>query len=281
MKRSMTRVWLNGELVPAGEARIPVLDRGFTLGDGLFETMRAYDGRIFRLDQHIERLERSAERIGLALPNGLANAAREALLANGLSDAVVRMTVSRGAGGFGLGPPGSVSPTCAIMVWPLPVSPPVLRAGFASGRLNEHAPTAGLKRLGYLDSILALEEARGSGYDEALFLDTAGHLAEATASNLFVLEGGALRTPPTECGVLPGITRANVLEIAREIELPTSEEPMAPEVLEAADEVFLTSSVREIAPVVAIEGRPVGGGVPGPMTLRIKGAYGARVRSEQ
>lgn len=274
------RVWLNGDLLPAEKARITVGDRGFTLGDGLFETMRAYGGRIFRLAQHIRRLERSAERIGLAPPDGLAAAAQETVLANALTEAAVRVTVSRGPAGFGLGAPGSVTPTCAITVWPVPALPTALRIGLASGRLNEYSPTAGLKRLGYLDQILALEEARRSGYDDALFLDTSGHLAEATGSNLFVLEHGALRTPPMECGVLPGITRATVLEIARELDVPTGEEPLAPAVLDAAEEVFLTSSLREIVPVVAVEGRRVGGDAPGPVTRRIQEAYAARVHSE-
>lgn len=277
----MSRVWLNGELVPQDEARIVVLDRGFTLGDGLFETMRAYDRRIFRLEEHIQRLACSADRIGLELPDGLAQAARETVLANGLAEAAVRLTVSRGPAGLGLGAPESVEPTCAITVWPVPAPPAALRVMLASGRLNEHAPTAGLKRLGYLDSIVALEEARASGYDEALFLDTAGHLAEATASNLFVVEGGALRTPPTDCGVLPGITRAIVLKIARELELSVAEEPLAPEILDTAEEIFLTSSLRELVPVVGIEGRRVGGGAPGPVTRRLREAYAACVRSER
>ena len=275
----MSRVWLNGQLVPVDEARVAVSDRGFTLGDGLFETMRAYGGRIFRLGRHIRRLEDSAERIGLALPDGLAGAVRRTLLANGMAEAAVRLTVSRGPAGLGLTAPGSAQPTCAIVVWPVPAPPAELRVGLASGRLNERAPTAGLKRLGYLDSILALGEARAAGHDEALFLDTAGHLAEATASNLFVVAGGALRTPPLDCGVLPGITRATVLEIAGSLDLPASEDVLAPEVLETAEEAFLTSSLREVVPVVAVEGRRIGEGVPGPITRRVQEAYTERVRS--
>lgn len=275
----MTVVWLNGELVRVDEAHVSIFDRGFTLGDGLFETMRVYGGRIFRVHEHIERLERSAARIGLPLPTGLADAASQTAAANGLAEAAVRLTVSRGPGPAGLEPPESVRPTVVIAARPAPAPPASVRAGIAAGRLNEHAPTAGLKRLGFLDSIVALREARAAGYDDVILLDTAGHLAEGAASNLFVMADGVLRTPPLTCGVLPGITRAAVLEIAAGLDWAASEDPLDPAILRSADEAFLTSSLREIVPLVAVDGRVIGCGLPGPLTRRIQDAYAGLARS--
>ena len=277
----MSLVWLNGDLLQAEEAKISVLDRGFTLGDGLFETMRAYGGRIFRLHEHLLRLERSAGRIGLPLPSGLAEAVRETVSANGISEAAVRLTVSRGSAPPGLEPPESVEPTCVITARPAPEPPASVRAGIASGRLNEHAMTAGLKLLGYLNFIVALREARSAGYDDALLLDTAGHLAEGAASNLFVVAGGVLRTPPLDCGVLPGITRAAVLEIGTRLDRPVSEESLEPAILDTAEEAFMTSTLREVVPLVALDGRAVGKGVPGPITRRIQEVYAALARSHE
>lgn len=277
----MRLVWLNSDLVRAEEARISVIDRGFTLGDGLFETMRAYGGRIFRLRDHLERLARSAARIGLPLPSGLAEAAHETVTANGIMEAAVRLTVSRGSAPAGLEWPETVKPTCVITARPAPARPAAVGAGTASGRLNEHSLTAGLKQLGYLNFIVALQEARTAGYDDALLLDTAGHLAEGASSNLFVVAGGVLRTPPLDCGVLPGITRAAVLEIAAGLDRPVSEESLDPAILETAEEAFLTSSLREVVPLVAVDGRMVGKGVAGPITRRIQELYAAVARSHE
>ncbi len=241
--------------------------------------MRAYAERVFRLQEHLQRLQRSAARIGLPLPSALAEATRETVEANGLREAAVRLTLSRGIALPGLEPPDRPEPTCVITARPAPTPPASLCAGTATGRLNEHALTAGLKRLGYLDSILALAQARNAGYDDALVLDTAGHLAEGTASNLFVVAGGVLRTPPLACGVLPGITRAAVIEIASEIELQVSETILEPAILQTAEEAFLTSSIREVVPLLAVDGRPIGTGGVGPITRRVQKKYAALVRS--
>lgn len=274
----MRRVWLNGGLVPEAEARISVLDRGFTLGDGLFETMRAYGGRVFRLKGHLDRLTRSASRIGLPLPGDLFPAVTETLEANRLSEAALRLTVSRGPSPPGLLPSAEPTPTCVITARPAPEPPVTLRAATASGRLNEHAPAAGLKRLGYLDSIVAVMEARAAGHDDALLLDTAGHVAQGTASNIFVLAGGVLRTPPTSCGILAGITRAAVLEIAGALDVPVTEESIDPHTLSTAEEAFLTSTLREVVPLTAVDGRSIGRGVPGPLTRKIQQSYADLVR---
>lgn len=273
-------VWLNGRLVDEGDAVVSVYDRGFTLGDGLFETMRAYGRRVFALHEHLERLEHGAARIGLALPDGLADAVSETLAASGLADAAVRLTVTRGCterDGTALVTTGSSVATTAIIVRHYEAAKEWydrgLHAGLAAGRLDENRATAGLKHLGYLEAILALGDARSRGWDDAVFLDTAGHVAEATASNVFVNVDEALMTPPVTCGILPGITRATVLRLAAERGCAVREEPLVPDALAAATEAFLTSSLREIVPLVAVDGVPVGTARPGPLARRLLADY--------
>ncbi|MGH7545293.1 MAG: aminotransferase class IV [Gemmatimonadota bacterium] len=274
----MSRVWLNGRLVPAEKATVSVVDRGFLLGDALFETMRAYGGRVFRLAEHLDRLARGARRIGLPLPDGLADAVAKTLKGNGLVDAAVRLTVTRGPG-TGLTPPEDPQPTVVIAARPPSKPPDAVRAAWARGRVNEHSTTAGLKRPAYLDAVVEMAQARAAGYDDVLFLDTAAHLAEGAYSNVFVLARGTLRTPPPTCGILPGITRAAVLEIAAEQGRATAEASLDPPVLDEAEEAFLTSSLREIVPLVSVGGRPIGRGEPGPVTRGIQAAYAALTRA--
>ena len=274
----MSRVWLNGRLVPAEKATVSVIDRGFLLGDALFETMRAYGGHVFRLAEHLDRLARGAKRIGLPLPDGLADAVAKTLKGNGLVDAAVRLTVTRGPG-TGLTPPEDPQPTVVIAARPPSKPPDAVRAAWARGRVNEHSTTAGLKRPAYLDAVVEMAQARAAGYDDVLFLDTAAHLAEGAYSNVFVLARGTLRTPPPTCGILPGITRAAVLEIAAEQGRATAEESLDPPVLDEAEEAFLTSSLREIVPLVSVGGRPIGRGEPGPVTRGIQAAYAALTRA--
>lgn len=273
----MSTVWLNGRLVDERAASVSVYDRGFTLGDGLFETMRAYGGHVFRLEAHLERLASGAERIGLPLPDGLAVAVRSTLAASGLADAALRLTISRGLGGRGVALPVTVIPTVTVTAHPF--EPEArwyadgIHAVISKNRINEHAATAGLKCLGYLGAVLASEEARAKGADDALLLDTAGHLAEGAASNLFLVRGDVLYTPPLSCGILPGITRATVIGIAAGMGIAAREDPLPPEAVCDADEAFLTSSLRELVPLTQIDGRPVGGGRPGPLTRRLLDAY--------
>ena len=280
----MAAIWLNGQLVEDDRARISVHDRGLTLGDGLFETMRAYDGRVFRLEAHLRRLRDGAIRIGLPLPDNLADAVRQTVEANGFDDAVVRLTVSRGVGGHGAEPPERPSPT--VIVTARPCAPLArwyergARASVAASRLNEHSATVGLKHLGFLDRIMARAEARDAGFDEALLLNTAGWLAEGTVSNVFLVVNGALHTPPLSCGPLPGITRAAVIELAAGRALDASEQACAPELLTRAEEAFLTNSVWEIVPLIGVDSRPIGDGRPGPLTLGLLAAYRALVRHD-
>jgi branched-chain amino acid aminotransferase len=282
---SLPAVFVNGELMPGGSPAVSPRDRGFTLADGLFETMRVHRGSVFRLDHHLARLTGGLRIMGIAEPPDLRRWMRQAVDHAGPGDASVRLTVTRGPGPGGLAPPADARPTTVIAVGPSPAVHPDtyskgLRGVIASGRRNPRAMSAGLKTLSYTDSVLAWIEAQRSGADEALLLDTDGHCSEATASNLFVLRNGLLRTPPTTCAALPGITRAAVLEIAASSGISAREDIIAADELASADEVFLTSSLRGIAPLQAIDGRPVGSGTPGPVTMRIASAYAALVSQE-
>ncbi len=277
--------WVNGLPANPDAPALSVSDRGFTLADGCFETMRAYRGVIFCLGAHLERLSVTAARLGIPVPPHLEQTVAAAVraLRAARADASVRLTVSRGAGP-GVAAPSGVVPTTVLLIGQLPPVPAALAtmgltARIASGRRNERAPSAGLKTLSYTDNVLALTEARARGADDALFLDTAGHLCEGTSSNLFLVTGGIVRTPPRSCGILPGITRQTVLGILESLGIAAEETPIPPGELDAADEVFLTSSLREIAPVTRIGDRPVGSGRPGPVTGRVRVAYRQLVAS--
>ena len=271
--------WVNGLPADPDAPALSVSDRGFTLADGCFETMRAYRGVIFCLDAHMVRLSVTAARLGIPVPPHLEQtmAAATRALRAARADASVRLTLSRGAGAGVAAPPGLV-PTTVLLLGRLPAVPVTLATTgltirIASGRRNEYAPSAGLKTLSYTDTVLALAEAQAHGADDALFLDTAGHLCEGTSSNLFLVANGAVRTPPRSCGILPGITRQTVLGVLESMGIAAEETPILPVELDAADEVFLTSSLREIAPVTRIGDRPIGSGRPGPLAGRVRGAY--------
>jgi branched-chain amino acid aminotransferase len=282
-------LWVNGSRAdPASATHLSALDRGFTLADGLFETMRAYHGSLFRLDQHLDRLDHGARVLGIPLPLDLrtliGHAMRDARDA-GVYDAAVRLTVSRGVSPPGLAPPPNAQPTVVLAVHALPVrnaalDQHALHVCTARARRNEHALTAGVKTLDYVESVLAFAEARAAGADDALFLDTAGHLSEATASNVFTVVGETLLTPPAGCGVLPGITRAAVLEIAAALGIPAREQAIVPDQLRDAGEAFLTSSLREIAPIASIDHRSMPNRAPGTVTRRVADAFAALVQRE-
>jgi branched-chain amino acid aminotransferase len=277
------KLWVNGSATPADQPSLSALDRGFTLGDGLFETMRAQEGVVFRLDAHLDRLCTGARLLGIPLPPGLREQVADAARGDGeYRNASIRLTVSRGVAAPGLAPPERAEPTVTIVAHPVvrPRVPEPIVAIMAAGRRNEHALTAGVKTLAYTESIVALAQARAAGADDAIFLDTAGHVSEAAASNLFAVIDDVLVTPPLSCGVLPGITRAAVLELARALGITVVQREMAEPELAAASEIFLTSSIREIAPVVRVAKAAVGTGQHGQVTVRIVEAYRALVRLE-
>jgi branched-chain amino acid aminotransferase len=273
--------WVDGQRVDPASAQIYVTDRGFTLADGIFETMRAYNGAIFRYDDHMLRLSRGAERLGLPRPANLLPTLQLALreLRAARVDAVVRLTVSRGTGRHGLMPTRGESPTVVLFAQELSAFKTSISVRTASGRRNEYAMSAGIKTLSYTDGVIALLEVAAKGAEDAIFLDTGGHVSEATASNVFLVKDDAVRTPPTTCGAFPGITRGLVIECLESMGIALSQDPVTPAELANADEVFLTSSVREIAPVDTVDGRSLK--APGSITTALMGAYAAQVLVER
>lgn len=261
-------VFLNGDLLPAGQAALSPSDRGFTLGDGLFETIKVRQGRPLRLSAHWRRLSAGAGILRLTLPldeAALATAITRVLEANALSDAALRLTVSRGPGLRGLLPPDPCRPTVLLTAGPLPpAAGPVSAVTARTVRRNQHSPLARCKALSYLDNVLARLEAEERGAGEALLLNTDGLVVETTIANLFIVAaGGAVLTPPVTDGALPGVRRAELLH-----DLAAREHSLALDDLWAAREIFLTNAL-SIRPLTNLDGRAIGGGQPGPVTLSL------------
>ncbi len=277
-------VYLNGSLMPRSQASISVMDYGFLYGFGLFETMRAYGGQVFRLDSHLSRLARSAEILGLPLrAQELKGAVRDTIQANKLSEARIRITISIGEGGMVPDPSTCNKPTVLILVghyqpYPEQVYQKGFRAVVSSIRRNSQSPLSRLKSANYLESILAKQEARAAGVEEALCLNEKGLLAEASMSNIFLVTDGALRTPGQDSGILPGITRETILELASQLGINTLEQDIRLDELFHAQEAFLTNSLIEVMPLIEIEGKPVGSGRPGSVTRRLIADYKRMVR---
>ena len=274
-------VSINGRLLRAEEARISIFDRGLLYGDGIFETFRIYDGRPFRVDDHLRRLQRSARAIRLRLPHPASWFRRQigALLSvNRLSNAIVRLTVTRGIGPAGLEPP-TVEPTIIIFARPFAgYSAALYRRGMTViiATMRRPPPAAAVpyaKSLNYLGGILAKQEAARQGADDALLLSAEGHVCEGTTSNLFFVRAGTLYTPSPQTGLLEGITRQVIIKLARRLKIPVHEGLFRPDDLMAADELFLTNTSYEVMPVVRVQGRRIGAGGPGPLTRRLHRAF--------
>ena len=275
----MRWIFVNGEVVERSTARVSALDRGLLYGYGLFETMRSYGGRVFRLAEHYRRLCDGASRLAMAVPLSLddvGKAVDAVLVRNDLADAYLRLTVTAGTPPNAAGPAGDAA--AVLVARPLTDYPPDLyRRGMAAVvspvRRNETSPLCRIKTLNYLDNLLAREDARRRGADEAILLNTRGLVAEGSASNLFLVEGGRLLTPSVESGALPGITRQAALELASAAGLEAVESGVEMQALWDAPEVFLTNSVMEVMPLTMLDGRPVGSGEPGPVTERLGQMY--------
>ena len=282
-------IYLNGRLVPRYEARLSPFDHGFLYGYGLFETMRAYDGHIFRLDRHLARLRCSAQTLALAdrlvatlnLATGrqsLESACLETLEANKLKDARLRLTITAGEGDMTPDPSTCPRPTVLVTVQnlvPLPAEKyeSGFKAALSSLRRNSHSPLSRLKSTCYMENILARMEARGAGCDEAILLNEQGYLAEGSTSNIFLVSKGDLITPSLESGVLPGVTREAVMEIARASNIKTLERQVELKELVEAEEAFITNSILELMPLTWFGGRPIGTGKPGQLTRVLLAAY--------
>jgi branched-chain amino acid aminotransferase len=280
----MTRVAsIDGTITLPQEAKVSIYDRGFLYGDSVFETVRTYGGEPFALAEHLARLERSAARVGIAMPIPAADFGMEirvAVRAARNPESYARAMLTRGSGPVGLDPALAGAPLRVVLVEPLAPLPAALyRDGIAvvTVRTERAADAArGAKVGNYLASLLALKDAKARGAQEALILDAAGHVVEGTTSNVFLVRGGAISTPPEQASLLPGITRAHLIEIAAELGHPLRQEDLTPQDLTAASEVFISSSLREVLPVVRVDDHPVGDGRPGPVTRALHAAFRAR-----
>ena len=277
-------VYLNGSLLPRSKARISVLDYGFLYGFGLFETMRAYNGNVFLLDSHLKRLAHSSEKLGIPFETeDLNKAVRSTIQANGLKDARIRITVSIGEGGVVPDPSTCTTPTVLIIAAGYnPYPPQIYQKGFSavisSIHRNSQSPLSGLKSANYLESLLAKQEAKKAGSDEAILLNEKGYVAEASMSNIFIVIDGTLITPGLESGILPGITRETVMELANQLGINTLERDIKPNDILNAQEVFVTNSLIEVMPLTSVDGKSVGSGIPGPITNKLMAAYKQAVR---
>jgi branched-chain amino acid aminotransferase len=258
------KISINGVITEAATARIDPTDRGFTLGDGVFETIAVRRNAVRHLGAHLARFRTGADLLGIPLPGDdqhIANMIGEAVTANAVNACVVRMTLTRGPGARGLATPAHPTPTLVISVAPLPPEPEPAKVIIArTTRRNEHSPLARIKHNNYLDNILARREAEAAGADDAILLNTAGHVAESTVANIFVLVDGYMLTPPVEDGALPGIMREQAIKLAH-AEMRT----ITVDMLMRASEVFLTNAL-SVRPVTHIDGHPVGDGDAGLIT---------------
>jgi branched-chain amino acid aminotransferase len=292
-RRHGGHVWVGDELLPAAALHLSAFDRGFLLGDGIFETLRARGGRPIEIAAHVARLRRSADGLLIPLPADvaarLAAGIAAVLAADGLAgpddDASVRITVSRGVyHGRGLLPPTEHPPaTIVIQAWPVPPTPAGhLEKGLhliaSSVRRDPENPLAALKTTSRADYVFARIEAREAGGDDALFLTIDGFLSEATSANVFLVRGAELATPALACAILPGTTRDWILRWAEGAGLTATEGWLTTRDLRGADEAFLSSSVAGILPVTRFDGDPIGDGRPGPWTLRARADREAFVR---
>ncbi len=271
-------IFINGNLVPASEARVSVFDRGFLYGDGVFETLRSYNGVIFRCDDHLARLGESAEALSIKLPftnDYFKESLYKTLRENHLSNAYLRLTVTRGETIPGLDIDQITEPTVVIIPREFDSYPESLymkgihAAVVNTRRTPPSALNPAIKSLNFLNNIMAKAEAKVLGASEGIMLSTDGYVAEGTVSNIFIVENGIIKTPPLSTGILNGVTRSVVINLARENQLPLNEEPFYPDGLYNADECFITNTSYEIMPVTTLNGRPVGDGKPGGITKRL------------
>jgi branched-chain amino acid aminotransferase len=284
-------IYLNGTLLPRGQAAISPFDHGFLYGYSLFETMRAYSGYIFRLQHHLDRLTRSASLLSLPLDNlDLEKACYDTLKANNLNDARIRLTVSIGEGESAPDPPPHPKPTVLISASDYtPSSPETYRSGFkaivSSIRQNSQSPLSRLKSANYLNNLLARKEARAAGANEALLLNERGSLCEGSTSNVFLVKGHTIITPNEESGCLPGVTRQAAIELASQTGLSVAQREVQLEELLQADEAFITNSLLELMPLREVDDKNIGGqskkGGKGEVTGKLMTAYRELVAGEK
>jgi len=281
------KIWINGTLFDKQDAKVSVYDHGLLYGDGVFEGMRSYGGRVFRIDAHLDRLWESAAAIFLEIPiskEAMVEAINETLATNEILDGYIRLIVTRGAGTLGIDPTRTRDPQIIIIADHIELYPPKL---YEEGleivtssvqRTQAESLNPRIKSLNYLNNVLAKVEGLQAGCIEALMLNRNGEVAECTGDNIFLVRDGVVLTPSTDAGILEGITREAVMELARQAGHDVREATLALADVYAADEVFLTGTAAEVVPVVLIDGRLIGDGRPGPITRDMKKRFEALAR---
>jgi branched-chain amino acid aminotransferase len=272
------KVWMNGKIVPVAEATVSIFDHCLLYGDGVFEGIRSYGGKVFRLDAHLKRLEDSARAIRLVIPmtrEEMANAVYDAMKANKIVDGYIRLVATRGVGTLGLSPNRTACPTVFIIADQIALYPQELyeqgMAVVSSSVIRNHpnALSARIKSCNYINNILAKIEALDAGVYEAIMYNHVGNVSECTGDNLFLVRGGVVQTPPISAGILEGVTRDAVIELIAKRKLPFREMDLIRHDLYVADECFLTGTAAEVIPVTQIDGRPIGSGKPGTITRQL------------
>ncbi|MGO8745690.1 MAG: branched-chain-amino-acid transaminase [Thermoguttaceae bacterium] len=283
------KIYINGKLYDKADARISVYDHGLLYGDGVFEGIRSYAGKVFRLQQHLDRLWDSAKAIWLEIPinkDAMGKAIYDTLKVNGIEDGYIRVIVTRGMGTLGLDPNRCSDPQVIIITDKISLYPEELyRNGLeivtvSTQRNHPAALSPRIKSLNYLNNILAKIEGHQAGCIEALMLNHKGEVAECTGDNIFVVRAGKLMTPPNDAGILEGVTRDAVMELARQAGIEVREVPLTKHDVYIADECFLTGTAAEVIPVVKVDSRKIGDGVPGPMTRTLIERFHQLTRSE-
>ena len=284
----MTKVWINGKLFDKADAKVSVFDHGLLYGDGVFEGIRIYGGKVFLFREHIERLYESARHIALEIPlnrEQMMQAVLDTVKANAKQDGYIRLVVTRGAGYLGLDPNKCSDPQVIVIVDDITLYPAeyyekglsVITASVIRNHPNALSPR--IKSLNYLNNILAKIEAVRAGCQEAVMLNHNGEVAECSADNIFMVKRGVIRTPHLVAGLLEGVTRNAVIELARAAKITVQEMALTRHDIYSADECFLTGTAAEVAPIVQCDGRPIGNGKPGPITRQLRERFHQMTRS--
>lgn len=286
----MTKVYISGKLLDKEQATVSVYDHGLLYGDGVFEGIRVYGGNVFLLKEHIDRLYESARAIRLEIPmtpGDMIKATNETVTANGIGDGYVRLVVTRGAGYLGLDPRKTANPQIIIIADTITLYPQeIYDQGMkliTASTIRNHAQALSprIKSLNYLNNILAKIEGTDGGCVEALMLNHKGEVAECTGDNIFIVKDGVLKTPPTDAGILEGITRNAVIKLAQEAGLTVREMTLIRHDIYVADECFLTGTAAEVVPVTSLDGRPIGSGKPGPVTKDLLARFKKLTRGDR
>lgn len=281
------KIWLDGQLVDRADAKISVYDHGLLYGDGVFEGIRVYAGKVFEADAHLRRLYDSAKAIRLEIPippEKMLAAIEQTFKANGFSDCYIRAVVTRGVGDLGINPRNSKSPSVFIISDLISVYPKEMyekgMSVITSSYIRNHpaAQSPRIKSLNYLNNVLAKIEANDAGVPEAIMLNHAGNVAECTADNIFIVRGSQVQTPTTSDGILEGVTRRVIMELCAKNKIECVEKTLQRHDVYIADEIFVTGTGAEVMPVTKVDGRSVGKGEPGPITKRLLELFHKHVR---